>query len=433
MNYGLKPKTQDERDFKLGSVYDLPSLKSLPRKFLLPKVKIKNQRQSDFCAAFASCTISELQEGVELAPEWLFAVAKSIEGGDPDSFGLELRSVCKAHQKHGCIEAKDSPYSLENKPASFLRRIENWPDLYDKAIVHKKGSYFDVKGPYDSFDDIRASIFKFKSGVLIGVVWSWDKSKAYIDEASDEGEGHALAVALGWDGDYLVVQNSWGKDTGKDGYHYIHRNVINKFVGMYGAYMFSDISKEEAEDYIKHGTKADKIKLGLLGTLLGLYETLLDLFQKKSMTENPENKDRLYTMAKRHIGFNLAPGMEVLGCAISLCAVHNRAFPELPPLRFVNTTQWYNWMKKETSLWKQLDAPEPDCIIVSVTGHIPSGSPLQNGHIGIVGRKLDDDGTLYVMSNNSNEGYWDTQFTLKKWKDYYQTYGKIPTYYFRRI
>lgn len=175
-------------------------------------------------------------------------------------------------------------------------------------------------------------------------------------------------------------------------------------------------------------------KITLLKKIIGLYEQLVDLItKKKDMTENIENKNILYTIAKRHLGFNLAPGMEVLGCAISMSAVHNRAFPELPPIRFVNTTQWYNWMKEKTDLWKELDTPEPNCVIVSVTGQIPSISPLQNGHIGIIGRNQADDGSLYIMSNNSNEGYWDTQFTLKKWQDYYITYGKIPTYYFRRI
>ena len=37
---------------------------------------------------------------------------------------------------------------------------------------------------------------------------------------------HAVAV-VGWEGDYLVVQNSWGSDWGKDGYFYMPLANIN--------------------------------------------------------------------------------------------------------------------------------------------------------------------------------------------------------------
>lgn len=141
--------------------------------------------------------------------------------------------------------------------------------------------------------------------------------------------------------------------------------------------------------------------------------------------------EQLYSTAKRLLGENLAPGNERLGCAISMSAIHNKAFPKEPPLRFVNTTQWYEWMKGSDK-WVELAEPEPDCVIVSVTGQIPTGSPLKNGHIGIVGRKPSKDGTNYILSNNSFLGYWDTWFTLDAWRKYYQSYGKIPTYYFKR-
>jgi hypothetical protein len=142
------------------------------------------------------------------------------------------------------------------------------------------------------------------------------------------------------------------------------------------------------------------------------------------------NSDKLYQTAKSLIGKNLAVGMEVLGCALSMSAVYNKAFPEKPTLRFANTSQWYDFMKSSKD-WVKLDKPEPDCVIVSVTGQIPKGSPLSNGHIGLVGRKASPDGTNYIMSNNSNKGYFDTHFTVKKWENYFQKYGLIPTYYFK--
>ena len=144
-----------------------------------------------------------------------------------------------------------------------------------------------------------------------------------------------------------------------------------------------------------------------------------------------EPTERLYQSAFKSIGQNLAPGNEMLGCAISMCAVYNRAFPEKEPLRFVNTTQWYNHMKAHPELFKPLLWPEPKCIRVNPTEHIPAGSPLKHGHIGIDGKFPSPDKTNYIMSNDSNLGYWNTQFTRQKWTDYYVRHGKIPEYYFR--
>ena len=144
-----------------------------------------------------------------------------------------------------------------------------------------------------------------------------------------------------------------------------------------------------------------------------------------------EPTERLYQSAFKSIGQNLAPGNEMLGCAISMCAVYNRAFPEKEPLRFVNTTQWYDYMKAHPELFKPLLWPEPKCIRVNPTEHIPAGSPLKHGHIFVVGKKLADDKTYYTMSNNSQRGVWDTQWTNGEADDYYVRHGKIPSYYFR--
>jgi C1A family cysteine protease len=51
------------------------------------------------------------------------------------------------------------------------------------------------------------------------------------------------------------LQNSWGLDVGDNGYHYVSREVINKNVSMYGAYMLVDLEKEKAEHMIENGIK----------------------------------------------------------------------------------------------------------------------------------------------------------------------------------
>ena len=263
---GLHPLPKDDRDLQLGSIFNLPDLSELPKEFIINLPKVKQQFNSDFCAAFSSCLISELQENVELCPEWTFAVAKSISG-NVDNYGTDLRSICKAHQKFGAIELNDSPYSLEKGQSSdFLRRIENWPkDLFNKALVHRKQSYFSVTGPYDHFDNIRATMWKFKDekcGVLFGVLWAWSLSDVLVNTVKNNGSGHALAqigfsnyLFEGHEIPTIFVQNSFGTETGLNGRHYFTREVINAFVDKYGAFMFHDMPVDQARNAIKYNLR----------------------------------------------------------------------------------------------------------------------------------------------------------------------------------
>jgi len=259
----LLPKTRDERDFSVGAVFELPKLEELPTSFTIGLPTVVNQTSplnpdTDFCASTASCAVSELQEGVQLGYEWVFAVAKWLQGGDPDAFGLELRDICKAHVKYGAIEREDSPMTMETNSMRYMRRLENWPeDLFEKAEKHKKGSYFSVTGNYDSYDNIRATMWKFRDercGILFGVIWGWSLSQVEIKDFVDRGYGHALA-GIGWNEKGLFVQNSMGKEAGENGRHYFSREVINHFVDVYGAYMFHDMPKEQAQYYVDSGEK----------------------------------------------------------------------------------------------------------------------------------------------------------------------------------
>lgn len=281
LNFGLKPLTKDNRDLKLGALTILPKLEELPSQFRLEGVKVKDQKASDFCSAHMSCTMSEFQEDVELEPSWSFAVSKILTE-DPDSYGQNLRDAFKAHVKFGAINKDDSPFSLETKDDKFLRRIENWPDLFTKAEPYKKQSYVFITGQYDNFDNIRASLWRFRAeerAVGLGVVWSWPMSQVVMDEASDFGGGHAI-TCVGWETrdskPYLIIQNSYGEGAGEKGYHYFSREVINKFVEMYGAGMFLDRPKDDLKYLAENNIKLEDN--WLVGLFKVFWKWVKDLF-----------------------------------------------------------------------------------------------------------------------------------------------------------
>jgi len=258
---GLKLVPPDPKNFKLGAIVDLPPVSETPQEFQLETLEVKDQRDSDCCAAFSSTTASELQEGVLLSPEYVFAAGKEISG-DIEGFGLTFYDVLKAHTKVGTVERKDAPFSLVNKSRDFIADINNWPsELKTLAAFHKKKTYWEVTGKQKITDDIRSALWYFreeKRAVLVGVLWGWNLTDLKIDTIPTNGTGHALLI-IGYkhiNGElYFVVQNSYGKGIGYNGIHYFHWKVIEKYAKAFGCFMLLDLSREEAEMYLDTKTK----------------------------------------------------------------------------------------------------------------------------------------------------------------------------------
>lgn len=259
-NFGLTPTPYDSRDFTLGAVTSLPPLDTLPTWYIVEPYFIADQKDSDFCSAYMSCSMSEPQEGVQLEPSWSFAKSKELSG-DVNEWGQNIRTALKTHIEYGAILKDFSPYNNNIKPTSFLRDIKNWPDLLTNAYKQRKKSYFKVTGQYDNFDNARAAMYKFGNVIGTGVLWGWKMNNIYLRTIPTTGTGHAVSI-IGFtkmdDGqDVLILKNSYGTNVGLGGLFYVTRDVYNHFSNIYGHYMFMDISKEEARECYEKGIKLD--------------------------------------------------------------------------------------------------------------------------------------------------------------------------------
>ncbi len=300
LGFGLKPSTYDPRDFSHAKVFGMPKREQLPENdfFVSEPLEIKDQKQTDFCTAYAASAVSEDQENVPLCPEYTFMAAKRILGKNAwKEWGLELRDICRAACKYGFLEKDHYPFIGMEVDRDFLANPANWKEESDiLAEDHKKQSFFDaVDGPYDTFDNLRATLFKNaaeKRSILTGVNWryAWNTAeKGIIPRAgweNEAGEGHAVKVFgqiklddpenPGKKALYLIVQNSWGDDSGDNGLFYFPREVVNKeFV--FGAFTFSDMPREQAEYHSENGisvndttgTKIRKVITNFLKALIG--------------------------------------------------------------------------------------------------------------------------------------------------------------------
>ena len=262
---GLVGAPEDPRDFSLTTVFGAMPLEDLPDgNFSVGEpLEIKDQGNSDLCTAFALCAVSEDQEMVQLSPEYTFFKTKQIQGGDPMSYGADLRSACKSAVKVGFLESQYNPFLTEGWNRESVVDPENYDDELDMlAWDHSKASYFKVDGPYDTFDNIRVAMYNYRAegrSVFTGCYWrkKWTGAEGGIIPNSLNASdiqignyfGHAFKI-FGWkyinNEPYLVAQLSNGIDIGDNGIFYFSREVVNREF-TFGAFTFRDMPKGQAD------------------------------------------------------------------------------------------------------------------------------------------------------------------------------------------
>lgn len=261
-NTGLKiRKFRDPRTFSHTKVFGAVPISQIPNDFVVAEpLKIKDQKDTDMCSAFASSSVSEDQEGVELSPEFIFYKTKLIMG-DWKSWGASLEDCCKAHTRFGALEQTETPFTLQEKELDFIANPKNWTDisLNAKAKKHKKQAYFEADGYNDSFDAIRATMWQNRTGkrtILAGCYFQpeWTNapqgrvSEVPQDTRIDKSLPHAVKIYGSKEIDgvvYLMLQNSWGNDMGDNGTWYIPRGEVNRCF-LY-AYTFKDYDPNEVK------------------------------------------------------------------------------------------------------------------------------------------------------------------------------------------
>ena len=247
---GLNELPDDGRDLHLGNIVTLPSPTELPPTFSLGETIIRDQGgagDNDFCTAYGTVAAAYLQDGVEGSQAWVFAASKAISGNE-EAFGQDMRTIYKAWVKYGSPKRKlvEVPQSLSHK--RYLDRYNL--DLIKEAKRFKKRTYVTCKGPYDAYDNIRTSIWKYrdeKRAVGIGVVFSWPLSQTHLAGSPSGGFGHFM-ICTGWTDEGLEIVNSYGMSAGDKGKHTMARETINHYVKRYGAYMMIDLPAEKARE-----------------------------------------------------------------------------------------------------------------------------------------------------------------------------------------
>lgn len=136
--------------------------------------------------------------------------------------------------------------------------------------------------------------------------------------------------------------------------------------------------------------------------------------------------ERLYYVAKAWVGKDASPADEApdeYGCAETVNNVVFTAFGDYAG-GDVSTYRMYRAIRNNQN-FAEVKKPLRGDIILSPTGY--GNGKIKNGHVGIMG----DNGE--IMSNRSDNGLFDTKYTLHDWIKRYQTIGGYPVLFYRRI
>ena len=254
---GLHPLPEDERDFSLAGMFKQIDIKEVPMAdFIVAEpLVIKDQDETDFCSAYTVTEVSEDQEGKELLPEYQFYKTKLLMGDK--EWGADLRTAFKSAVRFGSLPVKGHE-QFKGISRETVLNDDTWPEHLDqRAIKQRKETFFKVDGRYDTFDNIRATLWQFraeKRTVGVGALWraSWTYAEGGIikDEPSEGQFGHAFKIygqKIINGQPYLVAQLSNGTDIGDGGKFYFPREVVNREFTRFGQFMFKDIERDIVE------------------------------------------------------------------------------------------------------------------------------------------------------------------------------------------
>lgn len=279
---GLKKLPTDRRDFPLAGLFAQISIGEVPGNFVVSDPLFwKDQKDTDFCSAFAVTEASEDQEGEELLPEYQFFKTKMLMG-DLETWGADLRMACKSAVKFGSLPRKGNERFV-GMPRHQVVDPTTWPEELDaQAKRYAKETFFDAStGRYDLFDNIRTHLWQHraeKRTIVVGAAWRslWTYCEGgVIPKTRVAGEfGHAFKfygskIIMGEP--YLIAQLSNGADIGERGKFYFPREVVNREFKDYGAFMFKDIPRAEAERRLQKGE--------MITTEEGFWNAIINFFR----------------------------------------------------------------------------------------------------------------------------------------------------------
>lgn len=264
MKFQQKPWKHDPRSrrFSHHKFFGTTPLSKLPFKLDRDPGPVFDQQMTLRCTGYGNAAQAYFIHGFQGHPDWQAAKVGQKQGRSVDEYGGDPNACMKSMRDDGFLPATASPLRLETHGPNGTSWRSFQPHLDDIARKHDTAvGFFKVDGPYDTFNNIKSVLFKAfdpvtKRGQAVDVFGRWmhpwtDAPGGVIDPKPSFGAappkrslwhrilsyffpnfgafdpdfaGYHRYIFYGWDGDYLLLKNSYGSSRHL---YRMHRDVVN--------------------------------------------------------------------------------------------------------------------------------------------------------------------------------------------------------------
>jgi len=194
---------------------------------------IYNQRSLNSCSAnaiAAAIRFDHLRAGRRdvLSPSRLFLYynERSMEGLVPKNVPVSLRDGYKSLARVGICAEEHWPYRVRH----FAKQPPR--ECYDHAAEHRAISYMRLKGDLRPIRDCLAEGYPFTCGISVYSSFEAEHVKrtgsVSMPRRGDKLLGGHAVLVVGYDdrARHVIVQNSWGREWGANGYCFLPYDFI---------------------------------------------------------------------------------------------------------------------------------------------------------------------------------------------------------------
>lgn len=203
---GLVDEPIDYRDITYESIFKEEV--EIPEEYNVPyKMNIKNQGNTPHCVGYSCATIKEFlekkeQNDIEFDGDWIYKECKKID--NYDGRGTYFRAGLSV---------------LKNTGAKPIGGSEA------DVSAYRIGGYIKIG---IGFKELKKAIYQF-GAVVLGFQGSnagWQNAYIRPPKSGENTWGHAVSLAVGYNKNYIFLQNSWGTNKGDKGYYYFDKNYL---------------------------------------------------------------------------------------------------------------------------------------------------------------------------------------------------------------
>lgn len=226
--------------------YDYSKICNIKDEDIPSSYKIKNIPRVLDQGTVGSCVAHGLAENLQAnhfknTGEMLDLSVIEIYGlwrNDYNGSGMFMQTALDQGRKIGTIPRRLAPENIEVPDA--IKKAKEYQEMYPDAFAFKIGSYFEIRKNVNFEKNLKKAIMQFDLPVII---------------VRSTGSMLHCEIAIGWDEDGIILQNSWGQEWGTNGtHHYKAKSLEEAYVVIMEEVRlpFTDINEHWAEKYIRN-------------------------------------------------------------------------------------------------------------------------------------------------------------------------------------